>query len=210
MVPFSVCNSCLHFKGYIGDGKGMRDTLFHEWAAIRKIHTFQPLDAIRDYFGVKVALYFAWLGFYTNLLIVPSIIGIICLLYGLITVFGDIPSEEICQNSNIFMCPVCDYFCDYWQLNETCLHSKILYLFDNGSTVFFAIFMSIWAALFLEFWKKYSLELTHKWDTTDHSPEEEHARPEYLEQLKHVDETTVNYITRTTEPKVPYWSRKGT
>ena len=193
--------------GYIGDGKGMRDVLSKEWAAIRKIHKFQPLDAVRDYFGVKVALYFAWLGFYTNLLIFPSIIGILCFCYGLITFSTNVPSQEICGSSAL-MCPACDHFCDYWTLNETCLHSKIMYLFDNGSTVFFAIFMSIWAALFLEFWKRYSLELTHKWDTTDHTSEEEHPRPEYLEELKNVDETTINVITKTTEPKLPYWSRK--
>ena len=28
---------------------------------------FQPIDAVRDYYGVKVALYFAWLGFYTSM-----------------------------------------------------------------------------------------------------------------------------------------------
>lgn len=170
---------------------------------------FQPLDAVRDYFGVKVALYFAWLGFYTNMLIFPAIVGLLCFVYGLIN-YGDYaPSIEICESGHsTFMCPVCDHFCDYWKLNETCLHSKILNLFDNGSTVFFAVFTSIWAALFLEFWKGYSTEMTHRWDTTDFTPEEEHPRPEYLEQLKYVNEKTVNVITQTTEPKVPYWSRK--
>ncbi len=52
-------------------------------------------------------------------------------------------SQEICGSED-FMCPACDYFCDYWQLNETCLHSKILYLFDNNATVFFAAFTSLW------------------------------------------------------------------
>ena len=32
-------------------------------------------DAVRDYFGVKIGLYFAWLGFYTFMLIPPSIVG---------------------------------------------------------------------------------------------------------------------------------------
>ena len=194
--------------GTIGDGKGMRDVLSKEWASLRKVHKFQPLDAVRDYFGVKVALYFAWLGFYTNLLIFPSIIGILCFAYGLVTLSSNVPSQEICDSSAVPMCPACDHFCDYWQLNETCLHSKFLYLFDNGSTVFFAVFMSLWAACFLEFWKRYSCMLTHHWDTTDHTSEEEHPRPEYLEQLKNVEETMLNVITQTTEPKPPYWSRK--
>ena len=48
-------------------------------------------------------------------------------------------------------------------LKETCTHSKIMYLFDNNTTVIFAIFMSFWTALFLEFWKRYSAEVAHRW-----------------------------------------------
>ena len=141
-------------KGYLGDGQGKRDLLFHEWASFKKILKFQPLDAIRDYFGVKVALYFAWLGFYTNLLIVPSIVGVICFIYGLLNLSTHIPSQEICSSgsegdtdNHTKMCPACDHWiegCDYWNLSNACTDSKILSLFDNESTIFFAIFMSIW------------------------------------------------------------------
>ena len=48
------------------------------------------MDAIRDYYGVKIALYFAWLGFYTNLLIVPSLVGLCTVLYGYFTLDNDI------------------------------------------------------------------------------------------------------------------------
>lgn len=37
----------------------------------------QPLDDIAEYFGVKVALYFAWLGHYTCALCVPAVLGTI-------------------------------------------------------------------------------------------------------------------------------------
>ncbi|CAB3988342.1 anoctamin-8-like isoform X1 [Paramuricea clavata] len=37
----------------------------------------QPLDDIRDYFGVKIAMYFGWLGLYTKWLFAPAIFGII-------------------------------------------------------------------------------------------------------------------------------------
>ena len=76
--------------GYVGDGESMRDKLSHEWSSIKKLFKFQPLDAVRDYFGVKVALYFAWLGFYTNLLIFPSVVGMICFIYGLINLSTNI------------------------------------------------------------------------------------------------------------------------
>ena len=37
-------------------------------------------QAVRDYFGEKVALYFAWLGFYTYWLLFPAILGALMLV----------------------------------------------------------------------------------------------------------------------------------
>lgn len=57
------------------------------------------------------------------------------------------PSKEICDVTgpgNITLCPSCDTVCEYQKLHESCLFSRITYLFDNPSTVFFAIFMSFW------------------------------------------------------------------
>ncbi|XP_055372049.1 anoctamin-8 [Condylostylus longicornis] len=44
---------------------------------VKKIFAPQPLDDIAEYFGVKVALYFAWLGHYTCALGVPAVFGTI-------------------------------------------------------------------------------------------------------------------------------------
>lgn len=44
---------------------------------VRKLFSAQPLDDIAEYFGVKVALYFAWLGHYTCALGIPAIFGAI-------------------------------------------------------------------------------------------------------------------------------------
>uniref|UniRef100_A0A1A8DUG2 Anoctamin n=1 Tax=Nothobranchius kadleci TaxID=1051664 RepID=A0A1A8DUG2_NOTKA len=52
----------------------------------------QPLDDICDYFGVKIAMYFAWLGFYTNSLLYPAVIGF--LLW--ILAEADQTSQDIC------------------------------------------------------------------------------------------------------------------
>ena len=87
-----------------------RQFLDKEWASLRKIWKKQPLDSIRDYFGVKIALYFTWLGFYTFMLIPPSIVGFICFLFGVISLSDDIVIKDICDGvmTNITMCPVCD------------------------------------------------------------------------------------------------------
>ncbi|XP_050354854.1 anoctamin-1-like isoform X2 [Nymphalis io] len=184
----------------------MRHLLYTEWASVSKCIKYQPLDYVKDYFGVKIGLYFAWLGFYTHMLIPASLVGLICVLYSAATVYSNKPSEEVCNyNSTIKMCPQCDYYCDFWDLKTTCLQSRITYLFDNPTTVFFAIFMSFWAACFLELWKRYSAEMTHRWDLTGFDVYEEHPRPQYLARLAHVKRTQLNVVTGEREPMVPFW-----
>lgn len=82
------------------------------------------------------------------MLISPAILGLICVLYGLFTMFSNQSSKEICSDENtMMMCPQCDEQCDYWSLQETCIYSRLKNLFDNRITVIFAIFMSIWGKL---------------------------------------------------------------
>ncbi|XP_066593714.1 anoctamin-1 isoform X1 [Prorops nasuta] len=187
----------------------MRYLLYVEWASLKKCLHYQPLDYIKEYFGVKIGLYFAWLGFYTHMLVSASIVGLLCFFYSCFTLYRNEPSEDVCNSKEtIQMCPLCDHFCGYWDLKETCLHSRITYLFDNPSTVFFAMFMSLWATLFLEMWKNYSAEITHRWDLTGLDTQEEHPRPQYLARLAHIKKKSINIITNTEEPKVPFWKMK--
>ncbi|XP_046821754.1 anoctamin-8 isoform X1 [Vespa crabro] len=44
---------------------------------VRAFFSPQPLDDICKYFGVKISMYFAWLGHYTTALIVPAAVGVI-------------------------------------------------------------------------------------------------------------------------------------
>lgn len=64
----------------------------HELPALEKLQrnwvraflSPQPLDDICKYFGVKITMYFAWLGHYTTALIVPAAVGVIfwvCICY---------------------------------------------------------------------------------------------------------------------------------
>ncbi|KAF2902509.1 hypothetical protein ILUMI_03671, partial [Ignelater luminosus] len=184
----------------------MRKLLYTEWAAVKRWYRYQPLDYVKEYFGVKIALYFAWLGFYTHMLMPASVVGLLCFLYSCISIYHHKPSNDVCNPElNITMCPQCDNFCYYWDLSAACTQARITYLFDNASTVFFAIFMSIWAVTFLELWKRYSAEITHRWDLTGFDVQEEHPRPQYLARLSHVKRKQLNIITNSMEPHVPFW-----
>ncbi|XP_011305827.1 anoctamin-4 [Fopius arisanus] len=195
--------------GNLRSPDSIRCLLYTHWASLSKFLNHQPLDYIKEYFGVKIGLYFAWLGFYTHMLVPASVIGLLSFIYGCISLSSNLPSEDICHgNNSIDMCPLCDKICGYWNLRETCLHSRLTYLFDNPSTVFFAVFMSLWATLFLELWKKYSAEITHRWDLTGLDAQEEHPRPQYLARLSHIQKKSLNVITNTLEPTVPFWSMR--
>jgi anoctamin-1 len=171
----------LHDGDLLTEGS-RRYQLYTKWASLRKIFSYQPLDYVKDYFGVKIGIYFAWLGFYTYMLILASIAGILATVYSVRWMKNNPITEQIClegnQTKNYIMCPQCDKKCDYWNLTETCLQAEITSLFDNHVTVIFAVFMSFWAALFLEHWKRYSAEITHRWDLTGFDVHEEHPRPQ--------------------------------
>uniref|UniRef100_A0A4W5MLI9 Anoctamin n=1 Tax=Hucho hucho TaxID=62062 RepID=A0A4W5MLI9_9TELE len=147
--------------------------LYEEWASYSVFYKYQPIGLIRKYFGEKIGLYFAWLGVYTQMLIPASIVGAIVFLYGCATVDNDIPSMEICDpRNNITMCPLCDRACSYWELKTACGTARASHLFDNPATVFFSIFMALWAAMFMEHWKRRQMRLNYIWDLTGFEEEE--------------------------------------
>ncbi|KAM8973260.1 anoctamin-6 [Pelodytes ibericus] len=180
-----------------------RYLLFREWAHPRSFFKLQPLDLVRKYYGEKVGIYFAWLGFYTRMLLVAAIVGLGCFLYGYKSQETCTWSKEVCDpniGGDIIMCPQCDKECTYWHLNITCEPSKKLCIFDSFGTLVFAVFMGIWVTLFLEFWKRRQAELEYEWDTVEFLEQEEQPLPEYEAKCTHV---VVNPITQQ-EEHVPY------
>ena len=59
---------------------------------------YQPIDAIRDYFGEEVAVYFAWLGLYTESLMYPAVLGVLVLIAQFVGYDGSI-------DDNVFTLP---------------------------------------------------------------------------------------------------------
>ena len=145
-----------------------RKILYEHWGRWGRWYKYQPLDHIRNYFGEKIAIYFAWLGFYTAWLVPAMVVGVLVFLYGLLTVSNDSILKEVCNASeNITLCPICEETCQPVTLKSTCFSRELGYIFDNTGSVFYAVFMSFWAVLFLEFWKRRAASLAEDWSCMD-------------------------------------------
>ncbi|XP_034019406.1 anoctamin-6 [Thalassophryne amazonica] len=180
-----------------------RFLLYEEWAHPKSFYKMQPLDLIRKYYGEKIGIYFAWLGFYTIMLALAAVVGLGCFIYGYKTQDTSTWSKEVCDpniGGVIVMCPQCDRECTYWRLNSTCEASKKLCIFDNFGTLVFAVFMAVWVTLFLEFWKRYQAELEYEWDTVEFLEQEEPPRPEYEARCIYERKNPVTQV----KEKVPY------
>nr|XP_033778364.1 anoctamin-7-like [Geotrypetes seraphini] len=181
-----------------------RQVLHHYWACWSCWYRYQPLDHIREYFGEKIAIYFAWLGFYTAWLLPAAVVGTFVFISGLVTMGTNTPAKEICDSGGIYlMCPLCDT-CDTWNISEICPMAKVGYLFDHPGTVFFSVFMSFWAVTFLEYWKRKNATLAHHWDCMDFQEEEERPRPEFAARAPRMEQ---NPITGVKEPYFPQRDR---
>ncbi|XP_021326433.1 anoctamin-5 isoform X2 [Danio rerio] len=186
-----------------------RYSLYKNWARFSSFYKEQPLNLIRKYYGEKIGIYFAWLGFYTEMLSYAAVVGLLCFIYGVATFDENIWSREICNETiggQIVMCPLCDKKCGYWKLSTTCSSSWQSYLFDNAATVFFAIFMGIWVTLFLEFWKRRQARLEYEWDLVDFEEEQQQLqlRPEYESKCTN---RRLNRVTQEMEPYLPLTSK---
>lgn len=73
------------------------------WGKNRTARWYTAFIWNRKYFGEQIGLYFAWLGVYTQLLIPPSVLGIIVFLYGIFTVDDNVPRWADTISSNAYL-----------------------------------------------------------------------------------------------------------
>ncbi|NXG59665.1 ANO9 protein, partial [Hemiprocne comata] len=163
----------------------IREFLKEHWARWREIFRQQPIEKIRCYFGEKVALYFAWLGWYTYLLGFAAVAGLVVFIAGITTFNSSQVSKEICEANSTIMCPLCDQKCPFWMLSDTCIYAKVTHLIDNEGTVLFAMFMAIWATVFLELWKRQRATVVTDWDLYRWDEDEEELAMDLINNLQH-------------------------
>lgn len=186
-----------------GSPVNQRQRLREEWSKFRKWYKFQPLNAIKDYLGTSIGLYFTWLGFYCTMLAPVAFLGCIVFLYGVGDSYNYPPAEEVCDKDNkdsYIMCPLCDRQCWFWYLSDSCQAIRVAHFFDNNLSIAFACIMSIWSTLFQEFWKREQAKRGYTWHTLDFEEVEEQVRPEYAAVVTTLRE---NPATGRMEPYTP-------
>ncbi|NWW66106.1 ANO9 protein, partial [Ifrita kowaldi] len=159
--------------------------LNEEWARWGVLFKKQPIEAIRCYFGEKVALYFAWLGWYTYLLVFAALAGLVTFVAGTTVFSSSQVSKEICDANTTIMCPLCDQNCSFWVLSDTCTYAKVTHMIDNEATVMFAMFMAIWATVFLELWKRERATVVTKWKLHEWDEDEEELALQLINNFQH-------------------------
>uniref|UniRef100_A0A3B3X1S1 Anoctamin n=1 Tax=Poecilia mexicana TaxID=48701 RepID=A0A3B3X1S1_9TELE len=184
-----------------------RFNLYKHWARFLCFYKEQPLNLIKKYYGEKIGIYFAWLGFYTEMLFFAAVMGVICFTYGALSYGNNKSSEEICDaniGGSILMCPLCDKKCPFWKLNSTCFSSwkKCIQTTYNASINCFFFVLT----LFLEFWKRRQARLEYEWDLVDFEEEQQQLqiRPEF--EIKCTNRRE-NKITKEMEPYLPVTSK---
>ncbi|TFJ98978.1 Anoctamin-9 [Platysternon megacephalum] len=165
--------------------EGLRKLLKENWAQWRKILKEQPIEDIRSYFGEKVTLYFAWLGWYTRILFPAAVLGLLVFLYGIFHFDSSQVTKEICEANTTIMCPLCDQKCPFWQLSDTCTYAKVTHLFDNEGTILFAVLMALWATVFLELWKRKRAEVVSGWELYGWDEDEEELALQLINNPEH-------------------------
>jgi len=82
---------------------------------------YQPIDSVRDYFGEKIAMYFAFLGFYTKALVYPTVAGIMTGI-AMLAMSSNKQKAAVAQTLfAVFMCIWAPLFVEYWKREEACL-----------------------------------------------------------------------------------------
>ena len=90
----SIEDFCIHLDKPL-------EELKKNWAHPKKVCASQPLHKIRDYFGEKIGLYFAWMEMYKRFMIVAGVVGLVIQIILLFRYFEDL-NIEISQYCQVF------------------------------------------------------------------------------------------------------------
>lgn len=173
-----------------GDGSQLefpdtRQCLSDLWSKFRK---YQPLWLIRNYFGEKIGLYFAWCGTLLASLWIPTLFGLCVFGYGLYLSITKQLSQSSSWTNGTFADKAVGVVEDSMNVVKEA--------FDNELTPYFAIVISLWGTIFLEMWKRTCVTLAFEWDV-DSFEKRELDRPQYEGSNQQRDPVTGEIVGRS-------------
>ncbi|XP_065169332.1 anoctamin-5-like isoform X2 [Atheta coriaria] len=187
-----------HQKGPLTD----RQLLHKYWANIMVFFKHQPIPLIFKYFGPEVAFYFAFVDFYTKMLVVPAILGVLLLIFNAISrdYFDTARVTDICESKQN-LCTLCFHKrnCKFAPIKSYCIGAYVLPIFDNIGGGIFAVFMGFWSIAFLEMWKRQEYMLKYRWNLINVESDTAY-RIEFLKTAKH---THVSHVSGEKEYYTP-------
>lgn len=142
----------------------------------------QPLKQIKDYYGGRIAIYFAFYGYYNYMLMYLSLVGLLVYAFGMVTVQKHPPIRELCSGSynNFLHCPMSrdGQFSNF--TTDDCDNRQVAYRSVNLFTIVFGVFVSLWSGFVYQDWKKYISEITATWDAPEAKLKNEPARKQFI------------------------------
>lgn len=170
--------------GSMDSGEVTVDELYRKWSTFLKLPWNQPIGDIRNYYGEKVALYFAFLGHYTKWLAFSAVVGIALFFHQLAALSTGTGGK------GSFLAPSA-------LVNDSNGNPYVAVYTDVPEIGIFAGFMALWATFMLEFWKRKQAAYAMYWGTTSFEKSET-VRPEFL--------PTAIYPNPVTGRAEPYYS----
>ncbi|KAG8180701.1 hypothetical protein JTE90_005798 [Oedothorax gibbosus] len=148
LEPVSLSNVTGEDPNFAENNVDLRRFLHKHWGKVCKP---QPIHEIRDYFGEKIAFYFAWISTLMTSLWIPAILGLGVFIYGLTRRLDGLKSKGAM------------YLIDIVKSSS-----------DNDLTPAFAAIICLWGTIFMEVWKRKQISLAHKW----HVENFDHVEPD--------------------------------
>ncbi|XP_013144390.1 PREDICTED: uncharacterized protein LOC106107912 isoform X2 [Papilio polytes] len=162
-----------------------RQILFYNWAGTTNMFTRQPLTLVHEYFGLKVALYFAYYGLYNIFLAIVSIVAL--LTFFLAIYFNDAYMDlraPICENMRTLgIVVVCfeppTFICYLYYISSFCKWYTMDILFNNKYTPYFATFLLLWGMFFSAYWFGNEKYLNWIWEAHNKDYNSKQIRPDF-------------------------------
>ncbi|XP_073945236.1 anoctamin-6-like isoform X2 [Choristoneura fumiferana] len=158
-----------------------RQFLFYNWVGKINAYKVHPLNLIREYFGERIGMFFAFYEFFNHALIIPAIFGVIWYYLAVNDTTDKYIVDDVCKNkNNSYICPRCNQFeaCRFIKLTDLCKSAKLHKVLDSPAILYYMICLTVWAPAFYVFWRRKENFWIWLWElNTDRTKET--YKPEY-------------------------------